>query len=271
MKKCPSCGAISISSATGNLCPACLLRLGLETTGDESADREIAGRFRLLAPIGRGPHATVYLAQTGQAPRGFITVKLVHQPLDVDHFIAQVRELAARIMSCARVASLTFPEAGAIDDSHAFVVARYVPGMPADSYFRSESGQRADRLSVIAGLCRLVSDIHRSGIVHGAIKSSNVIVTSGPDGPAPVLLDAGLGPAIESSRPGSTSIERDSRHMPDRRNDIASLRRLTADLFASHRALRGWQESIAALGEREYETASDLAEDAAALASRGAQ
>jgi hypothetical protein len=59
--------------------------------------------------------------------------------------------------------------------------------------------------------------------------------------------------------------------MPDRRSDIAALRRLAAELFASHRALKKWRESILALGEREYDTASDLAEDAAALASRGSQ
>ena len=272
MKTCPSCGRERILSSNGHLCPACLLQLGLDAARNEPAHSQVAGRFRLVAPIGRGPRATVYLAQAGHAHRGFVTVKLFHERLDVDRFVAHVHELAARIGSSPRVASLTIPEAGPIDESHAFVVARYVPGMPASAYFRGEAGERADRLSVIANLCRLVSDMHRSGIVHGAIKSANVIVTGSPEGPAPVLLDAGLGQALESSRAHRTSTGLEpAPRLSDRRSDIAALRRLAADLFASHRALKQWRESILALGEREYDTASDLAEDAAALASRGSQ
>jgi serine/threonine protein kinase len=192
---------------------------------------------------------------------------VLDEKLDVPRFITRVRELAERISACTSVASLTIPEAGAIDESQAFVLARYVPGMPAAAYFHTEAAQRPDRLSVIAHLCRLVSDIHRSGIVHGAIKSSNVIVTRGAQGHTPVLLDAGLASAIESSRSGNTP----TGHDPARHHDIAALRQLVAELFISHRALQDLQESIVALRNREYDTASDLAEDAAALASRGSQ
>ena len=141
MKKCPSCGGVRILAADGDLCPACLLQLGLDAARNEPGHSHVAGRFRLVAPIGRGPRATVYLAQAGHAQRGFVTVKLFHERLDVDRFVAHVRELAARIGSSPRVASLTIPEAGPIDESHAFVVARYVPGMPASAYIPWRGGR----------------------------------------------------------------------------------------------------------------------------------
>ena len=67
-----------------------------------------------------------------------------------------------------------------------------------------------------------------------------------------MLLDAGLGQALELSRRlrTSTGFEPAPR-MADRRSDIAALRRLAADLFASHRALKKWRESILAFGQAE--------------------
>ena len=84
-----------------------------------------------------------------------------------------------------------------------------------------------------------------------------------------MLLDAGLRIALESSRAGFTSSPTASRlRAPDRRSDIAGLRRLAADLFASRRGAYGAPELIQALARREFETASELAEEAAALAAQ---
>jgi tRNA A-37 threonylcarbamoyl transferase component Bud32 len=59
-----------------------------------------------------------------------------------------------------------------------------------------------DRIRLALRLCTLVSLLHDAGIVHGSIKSPNVIVTDSSAGPVPVLLDVGIVPAIEQSRVG---------------------------------------------------------------------
>ena len=269
MTVCASCGGEAVSSlADRSLCPACLLRLGLDTA--DSAYHDSLAQFRLIAPVGRGPHATVYLAEVPMGQPRFITVKLFHQPLDAPRFIAHVRELAARLQTSAVASSLTILDASSVNGSMVFVIARYVPGTSIDAYCRSSAGRHSGRMSLVARLCRLVSDMHHSNIVHGSIKASNVIVTPGKHGPVPVLLDAGLGLAMESARSTARTTWNSpppAPSMPDRRDDLVALRRLVVDLL-NRDDLADARGSIQALMTRSYESASELAADAAALADR---
>lgn len=268
MTVCSHCGAETVAgSEPSTPCPACLLRLGLDSDGPVGLD--IGADFRLLAPIGRGPEATVYLARTrGDEPR-FVTVKLFDRPVDASRFLARVRELVTRIESCAAAPNVTLLNAGVFETSRVFVVARFVPGTAVGTYLGNVARREQDALRLFAHLCRLVSDLHHSGIIHGAIKPSNVIVVPSPRGPEPVLLDTGLSVALAASRVGLTSISRGPRlRLSDRRSDIAGLRKIAAELFASGRAPDGGAELIQILARGEFETASELAQEAAALASR---
>ena len=271
MTACPSCGRDAAQSiAAEPLCPTCLLLLGLEAGHQDTADRDLAARFRLIAPIGRGPDATVYLAQPVRDPNRFVTLKLFEQPLDVGCFIRQVGELAAKIGACERTSSLTLPQAGATSTSRAFVSARYVTGIPAATFFRAKAGDTTARLRVTTELCRLVSDIHDADIVHGAIKASNIIVAAGIGGPTPVLLDTGLRPALDAAQiasPGRLSA-RLGRVAVGRRSDIGALRRLVIELLTADRQLAELRTEILALGRREYATAAELADDTDDIASR---
>ena len=141
--------------------------------------------------------------------------------------------------------------------------------MPIDAYFEGPDRKGAEALPLLARVCRLVSQLHAAGIVHGAIKAANIIVAAAPNGAEPMLLDAGVRNAFESSLAGFASTAGAPRlRAPDRRGDIAGLRALAADLFAGRRADGGAPDLIQALARREFETASELAEEAAALASR---
>jgi serine/threonine protein kinase len=248
-------------------CPACLLRLGLDSDSPDGLD--IGADLRLLAPIGRGPHATVYLARTRDVEPSFVTIKLFDAPVDASRFVARVRDLVTRVEGCAAAQNVTILGAGIAETSRAFVVARYVPGTAVGAYCQQVGRREQDALRLFARLCRLVSQLHHAGIVHGAIKPSNVIIVPAPGGAQPVLLDAGLRVALESSRVGFTSIARDPRLvLPDRRSDIAALRKLAVDLFASRRGPGEGGGLLRALATHEFETASKLAEEADALAGR---
>lgn len=266
MSTCSRCGADAApGSEASALCPACLLRLGLEAT-DSAAGLDVTG-LRVIAPVGRGPEATVYLAQAMRGEHRLVTVKLYDERVDAPRFVSRVRDLASRIQACDAAASLTILDAGSLETSRVFVVARYVPGTSLDAYFRATARRRPDALSLLARVCRLVSRIHRGGIVHGGIKPSNVIVTPAPEGPEPMLLDAGLRSALEFSR--RLAPLPDSPHPgADYRTDIAGLRALATDLLACRPAADDAAELMQTLARREFETASELAEEAAALASR---
>lgn len=269
MSTCSRCGADAGSGSKASaLCPACLLRLGLEAA-DSAAGLDVTG-LRVIAPVGRGPDATVYLAQAMRGERRLVTVKLYNERVDAPRFVSRVRDLAFRIQACDAAASLTILDAGSLETSRVFVVARYVPGTSLDAYFRATARRRHDALSLVARVCGLVSRIHRAGIVHGGIKPSNVIVTPAPEGPEPMLLDAGLRSALEFSRRAGLLPDSQDPARPgaDYRTDIAGLRALATDLFAYRPVADDAAELMETLARREFETASELAEEAAALASR---
>jgi len=186
------------------VCPACLIRLALEpTTAAEAHDSE-AEPVRLLGPIGSGPHGTVYLAYRQHDDPSLVTVKLLnveHQhSIDSDGFCASVRELAERLESIPRAGLAACLEAGVTAEGRIYVVAPYVAGSSVGSYLSNRRCPASERLAIAGRLCALVARLHHHGIIHGSIKSPNVIVAESPAGAIPALLDVGILPAINQSR-----------------------------------------------------------------------
>ena len=235
------------------LCPACLIRLALEpnTIDDRpSSEREPP---RLLGPVGSGPHGLVYLAYRPYDEPPIVTIKLVNaeseQLIDAERFCAHVRTLAERLASIQSAGLPAFLEPGVTADGRPYVIAPYVPGSSVNDYITSRRRPPSERVAVARRLCALVAELHRHGIVHGSIKSPNIIVAESPNGPLPTLLDVGIVPAVEQSRGIASG--------PGRQNDLSD---------GLHRDLRSLCEVlIQLLGEP---LAPDMrgADSAAALA-----
>ena len=137
MKPCAHCGAEISGLREHGLCPACLLRLGLEPdlpTPDVVIDGET---YRVLGPIGRGPNGTVYLGCGVRKPRRFVTVKVIEQPIDLEVFLPLMHELLDRLPVSGRMHG-----AGRLigtivtNDGRACVCAEYAPGAAARPVFR---------------------------------------------------------------------------------------------------------------------------------------
>jgi serine/threonine protein kinase len=229
-----SCGAeIAGQGSEAVLCPACLLRMALEPNAFEADPSLSSEPARLLGPVGRGPHGTVHLAFRPDDDPRFVTVKLIDAaigaPIDTEDFCERVRDLSHRLGSLPRGGLPEFLEPGVTADARVYVVAAYVPGPSIGDYLNSGRCSASERVQLAARLCTLVADLHRHGIVHGSIKSTNVIVTESRNGPFPVLLDVGVVPAINQSRPAggdSTTGTSDGQ-----RQDVRSLQALLIELL----------------------------------------
>lgn len=209
------------------MCPACLIRLALEPERAEAPDAEPA-TVRVLGPVGSGPHGTVYLAQRQHDDPSLITVKLLnseHQhSIEPDGFCARVRELAARLESIPHAGLTPCLEAGVTAGGRIYVVAPFVAGSPVESYLSNRHCSASERVAIAGRLCALVAHLHHHGIIHGSVKSPNVIVAESPTGAVPSLLDVGILHAINQSR-----ASRSGPALPDdlragKRHDVHGLR-----------------------------------------------
>ena len=185
------------------MCPACLIRLALEPETAGTPDAEPAP-VQVLGPVGSGPHGTVYLAHRRHDDPTLVTVKLLnveHQhSIEPDGFCARVRELAARLESIPHAGLTPCLEAGVTAGGRIYVVAPYVAGSPVESYLSNRRCSASERVAIAGRLCALVAHLHHHGIIHGSVKSANVIVAESPTGAMPSLLDVGILHAINQSR-----------------------------------------------------------------------
>ena len=200
-----ACGAEIPRQDSGiPVCPACLIRLALEPATAVEAHASEAEHVRLLGPVGSGPHGTVYLAYRERDDPSLVTVKLLNvehqQPIDPDGFCARVRELADRLESIPRAGLTACLEAGVTAEGRIYVVAPYVAGSSVESYLANRRCPTSERVAIAGRLCALVAHLHHHGIIHGSIKSTNVIVAESPTGAVPSLLDVGILPVINRSR-----------------------------------------------------------------------
>jgi serine/threonine protein kinase len=228
MNTCTRCGAeIVRNGAAGAVCPACVLRLALESASDAPPAAFELELSRLLGPIGRGPHGTTYLGYRRFDEPRFVTIKLIEDRIDVDRFSDGIRRIASRLKSATPLNAPVFLEPGVTTDGHPYVASTFIPGTPIGHYGKRVDTNEAFGLAI--QLCTLVANLHAAGIVHGSIKPSNVIVADSAGGHVPVLLDTGVTPAIIAAQtPAGREL------VLDVRQDVRALSGLIADLL--HRA-----------------------------------
>ena len=173
-------------------------------------------RYRLIARLGTGPAATVYLATAARGapavsrvlpgqprspePGSLLAVKVFRHEVAAD---AEARgRLAAGVKAAGGAAG---PGAAGIVSADAesgtpWIASALVPG-PSLAAIVAETGPLAARpaLWLATGLARALRDLHDAGVTHGSLRPSNVLLA--PSGP--VVTDAGTGSAVITADDGA--------------------------------------------------------------------
>ena len=136
--------------------------------------RVLGGRYRLVAPIGMGASAQVYLADDVRLRRR-VALKMLHDALAGD------AEFLRRFRAEARAAAaLSHPNVMAVydwgDDDTAFIVTEYLGGGSLRSLL--DGGQTlspSQALGIGLEATRALDYAHRRGFVHRDIKPANLL------------------------------------------------------------------------------------------------
>ncbi len=204
---------------------------------DSPAPEWVAGRYRILAPIGRGGMGRVFVARCEQTGTR-VAIKLLRTERsgefagNVDRFQREARIL----QELRHPNTVRLHDHGFDDEGNAFIVMEFVPGKTVHQLVR-ELGPFDERhtLDIAIQVAASVQEAHDRGIVHRDIKSANVMLAR--DDPTLIVkvLDFGVGKQVgpvaeEVTVPGHfvgsfshSAPEQLLGGKPDPRSDIYSL------------------------------------------------
>jgi beta-lactam-binding protein with PASTA domain/tRNA A-37 threonylcarbamoyl transferase component Bud32 len=147
--------------------------------GDDQVGRVLGGRYRLIAPVGTGASATVFLADDVQLQRR-VAVKVLHPSLAEDAaFLKRFRAEAQAVAALAHpnvMAVYDWGQDGEESNATPYLVLEYLSGGSLRSML-DRGRQLTPSQALLVGLeaARGLDYAHRRGFVHRDIKPANLL------------------------------------------------------------------------------------------------
>ena len=188
---CDQCGAPTVGGEVG-LCPACAIGtvFGFDQAPElPRGDELLAGKYRVIEPLGEGGFGTVYRAQQVAPVEREVALKIIKPGMDSKEVIArfEAERQALALLDHPGIAKIY--DGGETSRGRPFFAMELVDGKLVTD-FCSEAGlPQRERLELFAKICEAIQHAHQRGIIHRDIKPSNVLVTG--DG-SPKVIDFGI-------------------------------------------------------------------------------
>ena len=191
---CTRCGS-DVSGEQGNVATARMPSVPVEEQGIEILRRATLGEYEVLAELGRGGMATVYLAHEISLDRK-VAIKVMAPQLMFGEGMAERFRREART-----AASLSHPhiipiyavkEAGRV----LYFVMKFVAGRPLDDIIREVGALPIPMArAILSQVGSALGYAHRRGIIHRDIKPANIMID---DEGWPVVTDFGIAKVAET-------------------------------------------------------------------------
>ena len=189
---CPECGAELAADVPQGLCPACLLKRGLETqtaagkgaSAAAAADAvpptptELAAYFpdlEILELVGRGGMGVVYKARQKRLDR-LVALKILSPSVGKDPAFAERFTREARALAMLNHPNIvTVHDFGQTDDLFYFLM-EYVDGVSLRQLLDTGKLAPSEALAIVPQICDALQYAHDAGIVHRDIKPENILL-----------------------------------------------------------------------------------------------
>jgi beta-lactam-binding protein with PASTA domain/tRNA A-37 threonylcarbamoyl transferase component Bud32 len=141
----------------------------------EQIGRVLGGRYRLVAPIGTGASAHVYVADDVRLRRR-VAVKILHPALAEDEsFLRRFRAEAETVASLRHPHIMHVYDWGQADDGPFLVLEHLAGGSLRDMLDRGHRLSPSQALEVGLQAAQALEHAHRRGLVHRDIKPANLL------------------------------------------------------------------------------------------------
>ncbi len=169
-----------------------------------NADQVLAGRYRLIEPVGEGGMGTVWKAEQLEPVRRLVAVKLIKSGGDSRAVLArfEAERQALAMMDHPNIARVL--DADVTNDGRPFFVMELVRGVPITIHCQDKKLTPQERLELFIPVCQAIQHAHQKGIIHRDIKPSNVLVTEYDGKPVPKVIDFGVAKAAGGRLTDST-------------------------------------------------------------------
>lgn len=156
----------------------------------------VEGRYVIRERIGQGGMGGVFLAEQA-APERSVAIKFLHPELvDNPDFALRIHQeavLACRVRDPHCVAVLDW---GTLPDGTPYLVMEHVPGRPLGRVLAEEPVPLVRAVDLFGQVLAAIAAAHRSGILHGDVKTDNFLVEATDGADHVTLIDFGLAQMI---------------------------------------------------------------------------
>ncbi len=171
--------------------------------GGDLIGRVLADRYELVAPLGSGGMAQVFVARHRMLDR-MLAVKVLKRDLPATSRAAERFRREARAASRIEHENVVFlTDFGVAEDGLMYMVMEYVAGKQLGSLVKKEAGLPWRRAaSVGLQLARALEAAHKLGIIHRDLKPENILLVDPGGRDLVKVLDFGIAKLLEPDEEG---------------------------------------------------------------------